>query len=120
MLVLAEALELAGRLPVIHGNLTPSHILIGDDGKPHITGFGLASLDCGPDVSCATVRVYVAPELLRSPGVRPTAQTDVFSLGVILYRLLTGVLPDSGPAGDHPRPPARSIRRFRPSWRRSA
>ena len=68
VLVLADALEYAGRRLMIHGNLTPSHILIGDDGKPRITGFGLASLECGPDVSCATVRVYVAPELLQIPG----------------------------------------------------
>ena len=68
VLVLAEALEYAGRRLMIHGNLTPSNILIGADGKPRITGFGLARLDCGPDVSCATVRAYVAPELLQSPG----------------------------------------------------
>ena len=72
MLVLADALEYAGRHLMIHGNLTPSHILIGADGKPRITGFELASLECGPDVSCATVRAYVAPELLKIPGARPT------------------------------------------------
>ena len=65
VLVLAEALEYAGRQLMIHGNLTADNILIGDDGKPRITGFGLARLDCGPDVSCATVRAYVAPELLQ-------------------------------------------------------
>jgi Ca-activated chloride channel family protein len=105
VLVLAEALEYAGRKLMIHGNLTPSHILIGHDGKPRITGFGLASLECGPDVSCATVRVYVAPELLRTPGTRPTAQTDVYSLGVILYRLLTGVMPDRDQGNENPQPP---------------
>jgi hypothetical protein len=105
VLVLAEALEYAGRQLMIHGNLTPSHILIGDDGKPRVTGFGLANLGCGPDVSCATVRVYVAPELLRVPGTRPTAQTDIYSLGVILYRLLTGVLPDRDPGNEKSQPP---------------
>jgi Protein kinase domain len=105
VLVLAEALEYAGRKHMIHGNLTPNHILIGDDGKPRITGFGLASLECGPDVSCATVRVYVAPELQRNPGARPTAQTDVYSLGVILYRLLTGVLPDRDQGNEEPQLP---------------
>ncbi len=54
-------------------------------------------------MSCATVRTYVAPELLRSPGDRPTAQTDVYSLGVILYRLLTGSLPDVDRDTEHPR-----------------
>jgi eukaryotic-like serine/threonine-protein kinase len=105
VLVLAEALEFAGRQLMIHGNLTPGHILIGDDGKPRIIGFGLSSLECGPDVSCATVRVYVAPELLRIPGTRPTPQTDVYSLGVIFYRLLTGVLPDRDQGNENPQPP---------------
>jgi eukaryotic-like serine/threonine-protein kinase len=105
MLVLAETLEFALRRLMIHGNLTPSQILIGDDGKPRIIGFGLASLECRPDVSCATVRVYVAPELLRIPGARPTAQTDVYSLGVILYRILTGVLPDRDQGNAQPQPP---------------
>ena len=46
---------------MIHGNLTPDHILIGQDGQPRIGGFGLLRLECEPDVSCATVRVNVAP-----------------------------------------------------------
>jgi Protein kinase domain/von Willebrand factor type A domain len=105
VLILADALEYAGRQLIVHGNLTPRHILIGDDGKPLITSFGLANLECGPDVSCATVRVYVAPELLRVAGTRPTAQTDIYSLGVILYRLLTGVLPDCDPGNEKSQPP---------------
>jgi len=105
VLVLADAFDYAARRLILHGSLTPSQVLIGDDGQPRITGFGLARLDCGPDVSCATVRVYVAPELSRSPGVPPTAQSDVYSLGVIFYRLLTGALPDGDPSNGHPRPP---------------
>jgi serine/threonine-protein kinase len=105
VLVLAEALEYGCRHVITHGNLTADNIRIADDGKPRITGFGLARLECGPAVSCATVRVYVAPELLRSPGARPTAQTDVYSLGVVFYRLLTGMLPDRDQGSDQPRPP---------------
>ena len=105
VLVIAEALEYGGHRLVIHGSLTPDHILISDDGKPRITGIGLASLDCGPDMSCATVRMYVAPELLRAPGARPTVQTDVYSLGVIFYRLLTGVLPDRDEGNKQPQSP---------------
>ena len=96
VLALAEALEYAERRAMIHGNLTPDHILIGQDGQPRIGGFGLLRLECEPDVSCATVRVNVAPEILRSAGGGPTAQTDVYSLGVMFYRLLTGILPDRG------------------------
>ena len=93
---------------MIHGSLTADNIRIGNDGKPRITGFGLARLDCGPAVSSATDRAYVAPELLQDPAARPTAQTDVYSLGVIFYRLLTGVLPDQH-QGSGPRRPPRAI-----------
>jgi serine/threonine protein kinase len=105
VLIIAEALEYAGRRLMIHGILTPDHILIGDDGKPRITGFGLSRLECKPDVSCATARVYVAPEFVQSPGTRPTGQTDVYSLGVIFYRLLTDVLPDRDQGDKHPQSP---------------
>ena len=77
VLTLADALEYAGRRLLVHGNLTPNHILTGEDGQPRISGFDLACLDCGPDISCATARVYVAPELVRSPALdrqpRPTS-----------------------------------------------
>jgi Ca-activated chloride channel homolog len=105
VLVIAEALEYAVRLNMMHGNLRPSNILIGNDGKPRVTGFGLARLDCGPDVSCAMARVYVAPEDLPVSDRRPTAQADVYSLGVIFYRLLTGVLPDRDQGNKPPQAP---------------
>ena len=105
-LVLAEALQYAARRGLmIHGNLTAGNIRIGDDGRPRITDFGLARLDCEPAVSVRPSRAYVAPELLQAAPRRPTAQTDVYSLGVIFYRLLTGVLPDRDQGNGHPRPP---------------
>jgi Ca-activated chloride channel family protein len=105
VLLLAEALEYGGRQVMVHGNLTPANILIGDDGKPRITGFGLSRLDCGPDTSSPTDRVYLAPELLQSQGAQPTAQTDVYSLGAVFYRLLTGVLAEPDPRSNQLRSP---------------
>jgi len=105
VLILAEALEYGGRQVVFHGNLTADTIRIGNDGKPHITDFGHPRLDCGPAVSNATNRAYVAPELLQDPAARPTARTDVYSLGVIFFRLLTALLPDQDKGSGFPRPP---------------
>jgi Ca-activated chloride channel family protein len=105
VLVLAEALEYGGRQGVIHGILKADAILIGDDGTPRITEFGLLRLDCIPAVSSTDQRVYVAPELLQDRAARPTAQTDIYSLGVIFFQLLTGVLPDHDQCKGHPRLP---------------
>jgi len=105
VLDLAEALEYGSRQNMIHGNLIADNIWIGDDGKPRITGFGLARLDRGPAVSSARDRAYVAPEQLAASPARPTAQTDIYSLGAVFYRLLTGVLPDRDQGSRDLRPP---------------
>ncbi len=90
-LSLAEALKSAGRKKMIHGNLTPETIQIGDDDSPRITGFSPIQLVRGPNLSDAKERPYVAPELLQVSAARPTAQTDIYSLGAILQQLLTNV-----------------------------
>jgi Ca-activated chloride channel family protein len=105
VLPLAEALEYAGRRGRIHGNIRAGTIRIGDDGKPRVFGFDLAGLGSGPAVPSATDPAYVAPELVANPAAPPTAGTDVYSLGVVFYRLLTGVLPDPDASSGHPQPP---------------
>ncbi len=105
VLILAEALEYAGRRAMIHGCLTADNIWIGDDGRPRITDFGLARLDCRPAVSLTTNRGYIAPELFQDPATQPAAQTDVYSLGVVFFRLLTGALPDKHQGTGRYRPP---------------
>lgn len=85
---------------VIHRDLKPSNILITEDGMPKLLDFGIAKL-LSPDLSQAPTRTetalrlmtpeYASPEQARGQAVATT--TDVYSLGVVLYELLTGRRP---------------------------
>jgi non-specific serine/threonine protein kinase/serine/threonine-protein kinase len=95
-----SAVSSAHRHAVIHRDLKPSNILVGADGAPKLLDFGIARLLQAGDgaESAATMleqRVmtpdYASPEHLRGEPV--TTASDVYSLGVVLYRLLTGQLP---------------------------
>ena len=81
----------AGRhLELVHRDLAPANILIGFDGTTRITDFGIAYADDRPHNTTAGLLKgtpgYIAPERLRFEA--PTVQSDLFSLGVILYELL--------------------------------
>lgn len=77
----------------VHGHLSPSSILIARDGDVKLTGFGLAATSMDKTDPCqpALELGYFAPEQLA--GERADARSDVFSLGLIAYELLTGALP---------------------------
>jgi hypothetical protein len=83
-----QALEHAYNKGIVHGSLSPDNIAVQDNGKVQVNDFGLGSL---LDLVGAPVRralsPYLAPE--RAAGAPATASADVYSLGAILYSLLT-------------------------------
>ena len=97
---IARAVSYAhGRL-VVHRDLKPSNVLVGADGQAHLLDFGIAKLlqeatDNAPGLTQEQGRVltpqYASPEQIAGEAV--TVQSDVYSLGVLMYELLTGQLP---------------------------
>jgi beta-lactam-binding protein with PASTA domain/predicted Ser/Thr protein kinase len=114
-LQILQALRFAHRNGVVHRDIKPDNIIVGRDRRLKVTDFGIARAGASQMTEVGSIigtAQYLSPEQARGQQVRPPA--DLYSLGVVLYEMLTGRVPFDGDSAvaiamkhvsENPRPP---------------
>lgn len=92
---IALAVSHAHQHGVMHCNLKPANILVDDEGRPHVLDFGIGNngSELHQRDASANLPAYVSPEQAAGVPGSVDVRTDVYSLGVLMYEMLTGAMP---------------------------
>ncbi len=103
LLTVCDAVTAAHQRGILHRDLKPANILVDSEGRPHLLDFGLGKyFECEGDHEVLTLSMdgqvagtvsYLSPEQISRPSDQLDIRTDVYSLGVLLFKLLTGRFP---------------------------